>query len=89
MNLPQMALLHYKSCPHLKLRALFLFCCLLNSPLSVLFLNYFQILDVGTKGTSATVYVLEDSFIKSIKAEENFVFILNYRRKTGAKIVSK
>ncbi|KAI1238522.1 hypothetical protein IHE44_0013256 [Lamprotornis superbus] len=53
------------------------------------FTSHNRILDVGTKGTSATVYVLEDSFIKSIKAEENFVFVLNYRRKTGAKIVSK
>ncbi|NXA54428.1 MTP protein, partial [Nothocercus julius] len=48
-----------------------------------------QILDVGTKVTSATIYVLEDSFIKSIKAEENYVFFLNSRRKTDAKIVSK
>ncbi|NXU05417.1 MTP protein, partial [Buphagus erythrorhynchus] len=53
------------------------------------FTSHNRILDIGTKGTSATVYVLEDSFIKSIKAEENFVFVLNYRRKTGAKIVSK
>ncbi|NXB75404.1 MTP protein, partial [Donacobius atricapilla] len=53
------------------------------------FTSHNRILDVGTKGTSATVYVLEDSFIKSIKAEENFVFVLNYRRKTGAKIISK
>ncbi|NWZ42919.1 MTP protein, partial [Brachypodius atriceps] len=53
------------------------------------FTSHNRILDVSTKATSATVYVLEDSFIKSIKAEENFVFVLNYRRKTGAKIVSK
>ncbi|NWT56528.1 MTP protein, partial [Erythrocercus mccallii] len=53
------------------------------------FNSHNRILDVSTKATSATVYVLEDSFIKSIKAEENFVFVLNYRRKTGAKIVSK
>ncbi|KAM8808876.1 microsomal triglyceride transfer protein large subunit [Eudromia elegans] len=48
-----------------------------------------QILDVSTKVTSATIYVLEDSFIKSIKAEENYVFFLNSRRQTNAKIVSK
>ncbi|XP_064568342.1 microsomal triglyceride transfer protein large subunit isoform X2 [Zonotrichia leucophrys gambelii] len=53
------------------------------------FTSHNKILDISTKATSATVYVLEDSFIKSIKAEENFVFALNYRRKTGAKIVSK
>ncbi|NWI42300.1 MTP protein, partial [Picathartes gymnocephalus] len=53
------------------------------------FTSHSRILDVSKKATSATVYVLEDSFIKSIKAEENFVFVLNYRRKTGAKIVSK
>ncbi|XP_010001470.1 PREDICTED: microsomal triglyceride transfer protein large subunit [Chaetura pelagica] len=53
------------------------------------FTSHNQILDVGTKATSATIYVLEDSFIKSIKAEENYVFVLNSRRKTGAKIVSK
>ncbi|NXX79879.1 MTP protein, partial [Urocolius indicus] len=53
------------------------------------FTSHNQILDVSTKATSATIYVLEDSFIKSIKAEENYVFFLNSRRKTGAKIVSK
>lgn len=53
------------------------------------FTSHNQILDVNTKATSATIYVLEDSFIKSIKAEENYVFLLNSRRKTGAKIVSK
>ncbi|NWJ08051.1 MTP protein, partial [Crypturellus undulatus] len=53
------------------------------------FTSPYQILDVGTKVTSATIYVLEDSFIKSIKAEENYVFFLNSRQKTNAKIVSK
>ncbi|NWU97325.1 MTP protein, partial [Upupa epops] len=53
------------------------------------FTSHNRILDVSTKATSATVYVLEDSFIKSIKAEENYVMLLNSRRKTGAKIVSK
>ncbi|XP_074907581.1 microsomal triglyceride transfer protein large subunit [Buteo buteo] len=53
------------------------------------FTSHNQILDVSTKATSATIYVLEDSFIKSIKAEENYVLLLNSRRKTGAKIVSK
>ncbi|XP_008945390.1 PREDICTED: microsomal triglyceride transfer protein large subunit [Merops nubicus] len=53
------------------------------------FTSHNQILDVSTKATSATTYVLEDSFIKSIKAEENYVFLLNSQRKTSAKIVSK
>ncbi|XP_010182724.1 PREDICTED: microsomal triglyceride transfer protein large subunit [Mesitornis unicolor] len=53
------------------------------------FTSHNQILDVSTKATSATIYVLEDSFIKSIKAEENYVLFLNSRRQTGAKIVSK
>ncbi|NXI53834.1 MTP protein, partial [Chloroceryle aenea] len=53
------------------------------------FTSHNQILDVDTKMTSATVYVLEDSFIKSVKAEENYILLLNSRRKTGAKIVSK
>ncbi|NXE50883.1 MTP protein, partial [Casuarius casuarius] len=48
-----------------------------------------EILDVDTKATSATIYVLEDSFIKSIKAEENYALFLNSRRKTDAKVVSK
>ncbi|NXO56766.1 MTP protein, partial [Aramus guarauna] len=53
------------------------------------FNSHNRILDVSTKATSATIYVLEDSFIKSIKAEENYVLLLNYRRKSGVKIVSK
>ncbi|NXJ95671.1 MTP protein, partial [Corythaixoides concolor] len=53
------------------------------------FTTHNQILDVSTKATSATIYVLEDSFIKTIKAEENYVWLLNSQRKTGAKIVSK
>ncbi|XP_009904376.1 microsomal triglyceride transfer protein large subunit [Dryobates pubescens] len=53
------------------------------------FTSHNPILDVSSKSTSATTYVLEDSFIKSAKAEENYVFVLNARRKTGAKIVSK
>ena len=89
MRFPHLALFHYEFCPNLELRVLFLFYCLLTSPFSGLFTIFFQILDVGTKATSATIYVLEDSFIKSIKAEENYVLLLNFQRKTGAKIVSK
>ncbi|NXX40777.1 MTP protein, partial [Tricholaema leucomelas] len=53
------------------------------------FTSHNPILDVSSKSTSATTYVLEDSFIKSAKAEENYVFVLNSQRKTGSKIVSK
>ncbi|KFQ49140.1 Microsomal triglyceride transfer protein large subunit, partial [Nestor notabilis] len=53
------------------------------------FTSHNRILDVSTKATSATIYVLEDSFFKSIKAEENYALVLNSQRKTGAKIVSK
>ncbi|NXP52722.1 MTP protein, partial [Heliornis fulica] len=53
------------------------------------FNSHNRILDVSAKATSATIYVLEDSFIKTIKAEENYVLLLNSRRKSGAKIVSK
>ncbi|KAM4674426.1 microsomal triglyceride transfer protein large subunit [Amazona ochrocephala] len=53
------------------------------------FTSHNRILDVSMKATSATIYVLEDSFFKSIKAEENYALVLNSRRKPGAKIVSK
>uniref|UniRef100_A0A8D0L4F4 Microsomal triglyceride transfer protein n=1 Tax=Sphenodon punctatus TaxID=8508 RepID=A0A8D0L4F4_SPHPU len=53
------------------------------------FNSHNQILDVSAKATSATVYVLEDSFIKNVWAEENHIFTLNSRRRTNAKIVSK
>ncbi|KAM9026687.1 microsomal triglyceride transfer protein large subunit [Ara ararauna] len=53
------------------------------------FTSHNRILDVSMKATSATIYVLEDSFFKSIKAEENYALALTSRRKPGAKIVSK
>ncbi|XP_006023739.1 microsomal triglyceride transfer protein large subunit [Alligator sinensis] len=53
------------------------------------FTSYHQILDVSAKTTSATIYVIEDSFIKSVWAEENHVLSLNFRQTTNAKIVSK
>lgn len=86
MHFAYLALFHYEFCPNVSSFPILL---LLIGPFSALFLNYFQILDVSTKATSATIYVLEDSFIKSIKAEENIVLLLNYRRKTSSKIVSK
>lgn len=89
VHLVHLAVFHHALCCDWELRDLLLVCCLFTSLPSGLFFNYLQILDVNTKATSATIYVLEDSFIKSIKAEENYVFLLNSRRKTGAKIVSK
>ncbi|KAM7167707.1 microsomal triglyceride transfer protein large subunit [Macrochelys suwanniensis] len=53
------------------------------------FISHNELLDVSTKVTSATIYVLEDSFIKSVRAEENHVLSLNFRQTTNAKIVSK
>lgn len=53
------------------------------------FTSHNELLDVRTKVTSATIYVLEDSFIKSVRAEENHVLSLNFRQTTNAKIVSK
>ncbi|TFK16145.1 methylcytosine dioxygenase TET2 [Platysternon megacephalum] len=53
------------------------------------FTSHNELLDVSTKVTSATIYVLEDSFIKSVRAEENHVLSLNFRQTTNAKIVSK
>ncbi|CAM5139690.1 unnamed protein product [Natator depressus] len=53
------------------------------------FTSHNELLDVSTKATSATIYVLEDSFIKSVRAEENHVLSLNFRQTTNAKIVSK
>ncbi|XP_026515642.1 microsomal triglyceride transfer protein large subunit [Terrapene carolina triunguis] len=53
------------------------------------FTSHNELLDVSTKVTSATIYVLEDSFIKSVRAEENHVLSLNFQQTTNAKIVSK
>ncbi|XP_067409865.1 microsomal triglyceride transfer protein large subunit isoform X2 [Emydura macquarii macquarii] len=53
------------------------------------FTSHNELLDVSTKATSATIYVLEDSFITSVRAEENHVLSLNFRQTTDAKIVSK
>ncbi|XP_074849633.1 microsomal triglyceride transfer protein large subunit [Carettochelys insculpta] len=53
------------------------------------FTSHNELFDVSTKATSATIYVLEDSFIKSVRAEENYVLSLNFQHTTNAKIVSK
>ncbi|XP_060635161.2 microsomal triglyceride transfer protein large subunit [Anolis sagrei] len=48
-----------------------------------------QLFDISKKSTSATIYVLEDTFIKSVRAEENHILKANIHRKSDAKIVSK
>ncbi|KAJ6668882.1 hypothetical protein lerEdw1_012368 [Lerista edwardsae] len=51
--------------------------------------NFLQLLDVSKKSTSATIYVLEDTFIKSVRAEENHILTLNADRTIDTKVVSK
>ncbi|XP_072857985.2 microsomal triglyceride transfer protein large subunit isoform X1 [Pogona vitticeps] len=53
------------------------------------FTSHNRFLGVSKKSTSATIYVLEDTFVKSVRAEENHVLSANVRRATDAKIVSK
>ncbi|XP_062991993.1 microsomal triglyceride transfer protein large subunit [Elgaria multicarinata webbii] len=53
------------------------------------FTSHSQLLDVSKKSTSATIYVLEDTFIKSVWAEENHVLNVNIQREIEAKVVSK
>ncbi|XP_003225781.1 microsomal triglyceride transfer protein large subunit [Anolis carolinensis] len=48
-----------------------------------------QIFDISKKSSSATIYVLEDTFIKSVRAEENHILKANIHRTSDAKIVSK
>nr|XP_033813088.1 microsomal triglyceride transfer protein large subunit isoform X2 [Geotrypetes seraphini] len=48
-----------------------------------------EVLDIITKATSATIYSLEDSFIKSVLAEENHVMSLSSFQSFAAKVVSK
>ncbi|XP_054845791.1 microsomal triglyceride transfer protein large subunit [Eublepharis macularius] len=53
------------------------------------FTSHFQILDISKKSTSAAIYVLEDTFLKIVRAEENHVFKTNTGRATDAKVISK
>ncbi|XP_066488407.1 microsomal triglyceride transfer protein large subunit [Tiliqua scincoides] len=53
------------------------------------FTSHHQLLDVSKKSTSATIYVLEDTFIKSVRAEENHILNLNVYRAIDMKVVSK
>ncbi|XP_042324495.1 microsomal triglyceride transfer protein large subunit isoform X2 [Sceloporus undulatus] len=53
------------------------------------FTSHNRLLDVSKKSTSATIYVLEDTFIKSVRAEENHVLNAHIDRTVDAKVVSK
>ncbi|XP_053317538.1 microsomal triglyceride transfer protein large subunit [Spea bombifrons] len=53
------------------------------------FTSFSKVLGVSTKGTSSTIYVIEDDNIKSVLAEENHVLTLNAYQDIAAKIVCK
>ncbi|XP_033891220.2 microsomal triglyceride transfer protein-like isoform X1 [Acipenser ruthenus] len=53
------------------------------------FTSHSKVLGVSSKSTSATVFTLEDGFIKSAHSEENHLLSLNVRQAIAAKIVSK
>ncbi|XP_032079676.1 microsomal triglyceride transfer protein large subunit [Thamnophis elegans] len=51
--------------------------------------NHNQLFDVKKKSTSAVIYILEDTFIKSVRAEENHIFNLKSLQIIDAKVISK
>ncbi|ETE69487.1 Microsomal triglyceride transfer protein large subunit, partial [Ophiophagus hannah] len=51
--------------------------------------NHNQLFEVTKKSTSAVIYVLEDTFIKSVRAEENHIFNLKSLQLIDAKVISK
>ncbi|XP_028600234.2 microsomal triglyceride transfer protein large subunit [Podarcis muralis] len=53
------------------------------------FTSHSQLFDISQKSVSATTYVLEDTFIKSVRAEENHILNVNIQRAIDAKVVSK
>ncbi|KAL8206842.1 UNVERIFIED_CONTAM: hypothetical protein K2H54_031385, partial [Gekko kuhli] len=53
------------------------------------FSSHSQIFNISKKSTSAAIYVLEDTFLKIVRAEENHVLRTSVRQQTGAKVVSK
>ncbi|XP_060102991.1 microsomal triglyceride transfer protein large subunit [Heteronotia binoei] len=53
------------------------------------FTSHSQIIDISKKSTSAAIYVLEDTFLKTVRAEENHVFKMTIRQQTDAKVISK
>ncbi|KAM6439967.1 microsomal triglyceride transfer protein large subunit [Liasis olivaceus] len=48
-----------------------------------------QLFEVKKKSTSAIIYILEDTFIKSVRAEENHILNLKSLQLINAKVVSK
>ncbi|KAM8939413.1 microsomal triglyceride transfer protein large subunit [Pelodytes ibericus] len=48
-----------------------------------------KVLGVSSKGTSSTIYAIEDNHIKSVLAEENHVMTLNSYQVIAAKVVCK
>ncbi|XP_048365698.1 microsomal triglyceride transfer protein large subunit [Sphaerodactylus townsendi] len=53
------------------------------------FTSHSQILDISKKSTSAAIYVLEDTFLKTVRAEENHILKPNAWREIDAKVISK
>ncbi|XP_077156903.1 microsomal triglyceride transfer protein large subunit [Paroedura picta] len=53
------------------------------------FTSHRQFFEISKKSTSAAIYVLEDTFLKIVRAEENHVLKINVLQQTNAKIISK
>ncbi|XP_015271476.1 PREDICTED: microsomal triglyceride transfer protein large subunit [Gekko japonicus] len=53
------------------------------------FSSHSRIFDISKKSTSAAIYVLEDTFLKIVRAEENHVLRTTVRQQTDAKVISK
>ncbi|MGH0174486.1 UNVERIFIED_CONTAM: hypothetical protein FKN15_068121 [Acipenser sinensis] len=53
------------------------------------FTSHSKVLGVSSKSTSATVFTLEEGFIKSAHSEENHLLSVNVRQAIAAKIISK
>nr|XP_056711135.1 microsomal triglyceride transfer protein large subunit [Euleptes europaea] len=53
------------------------------------FTSHSQIQDFSKKSTSAAIYVLEDTFLKTVRAEEHHILKKNIWRQVDAKVISK
>ncbi|KAM3937947.1 microsomal triglyceride transfer protein large subunit [Leptodactylus fuscus] len=53
------------------------------------FTNSNKVLGISNKGTSSTVYHIEDDNLKSVLAEENHVLILNVHESIAAKVICR
>ncbi|XP_033871890.2 microsomal triglyceride transfer protein-like isoform X1 [Acipenser ruthenus] len=53
------------------------------------FTSHSKVLGVSSKSTSATVFTLEEGFIKSAHSEENHLLSVNVQQAIAAKIISK